>query len=555
MITPEKLNEYQFDYLQVHKRLQETIIRDVARRIVKTDFTLTETAQWQAEKLQQSGMLYDEILEEIGKELKTSQEEVKKVFDDAKTEVFNYDDELIVSAGYDSQKVKHISPAMKGILAAAMSKATAEVKNLTMTTAVTSQAAYLNACDLAHMQVISGAFSYQDAIRNAIKSAAREGVKIFYPTGHKSSLDYAVRRSVLTGVNQSCGKLQEMRATELECDLMEITAHSGARPEHSIWQGQIVSRSGKNGYLSLSDIGYGEVTGFQGANCRHNWYMYFEGVSQPSYSAEQLRQWREGTVSYSDVQIPVYEAVQKQRGMERAVRKSKQELVALDEALKNVTDEDAKIDLRLEFERVSVKLKGQEAKLRDFCNKTGLDRDRYREQVFAAKTERGIRNFGKSTSMKAVHSAKKHYSDFVAVVGKENAPSTLDKYYDLKYNNPEEFNKLKELYHGFSSGKLTRNAYGQIIKIVQHVDIYRGEPNSIVQTIGKKGGIQRNYFDSSGIQYKQISNNNHGEALKEYHGPNGEHAHDYFYKKGDNKPVREGRQLTPEERKENADIL
>ena len=241
--------------------------------------------------------------------------------------------------------------------------------------------------------------------------------------------------------------------------------------------------------------------------------------------------------------------------MERAVRKSKQELVALDEALKNVSDDKARIDLQLEFNAVSVKLKGQEARLSDFCRKTGFDRDRYREQVFAAKTENGIRNFGKSASMKAVHRAKKHYSDFVAVVGKENAPATLDKYYDLKYNNPEKFKELKELYKGFSEGKLTRNANGRIIKIVHHVDIYHGEPNSIVQTTGKKGGIQRNYFDENGIQYKQISNNNHGETIKEYHGPNGEHAHDYVYDKNFNLIDRPGRQLNEEERKENADIL
>ena len=74
--------------------------------------------------------------------------------------------------------------------------------------------------------------------------------------------------------------------------------------------------------------------------------------------------------------IPVYNAHQKQRGMERAVRKSKQELVALDEALKNVSDDKARIDLQLEFNAVSVKLKGQEAKLSDFCRKkvlTGTD--------------------------------------------------------------------------------------------------------------------------------------------------------------------------------------
>lgn len=407
MITPKKNKKYQFDFLKVHKQLQEEIIRDIARRISVTDFTLTETARWQAEKAMQCGILYDEVLRQVGKKTAISRKEIEAIFDDARLEVFDYDEELLAVAGYSVQSVKNLSPAMKRIMAAAISKTRDDVENLTMTTAVTSQASYISACDLAHMQIVSGAFSYQDAIRNAIKRAAADGVSVIYPSGHESSLDAAVRRAVLTGVNQSCGRLQEMRATELGCDLMEITAHLGARPDHALWQGQVVSLSGRAGYLSLSDIGYGDVRGFQGANCRHNWYMFFEGVSSPAYSQEELREWREGTVSFDGVQIPLYEAVQKQRSMERAIRKSKQELVALDEAVKNAADEDAKIDLQLEFDRISVRLKEQEARLSDFCEKTGLDRDRYREQVFAAETERGIRGFGKSTSMKAVWANKK----------------------------------------------------------------------------------------------------------------------------------------------------
>lgn len=411
MITPKKNDEYQFDFLKVHKQLQEEIIRDIARRISVTDFTLTETARWQAEKAMQCGILYDEVLRQVGKKTAISRKEIEAIFDDARLEVFDYDEELLAVAGYSVQSVKNLSPAMKRIMAAAISKTRDDVENLTMTTAVTSQASYISACDLAHMQIVSGAFSYQDAIRNAIKRAAADGVSVIYPSGHESSLDAAVRRAVLTGVNQSCGRLQEMRATELGCDLMEITAHLGSRPDHALWQGQVVSLSGRAGYLSLSDIGYGDVRGFQGANCRHNWYMFFEGVSSPAYSQEELREWREGTVSFDGVQIPLYEAIQKQRSMERAIRRSKQELVALDEAVKSAADVDTKQTLELEFERAAVRLKGQEARLSDFCEKTGLDRDRYREQVFAAKTERGIRGFGRSTSMRAVWANRRYLTN------------------------------------------------------------------------------------------------------------------------------------------------
>ena len=67
------------------------------------------------------------------------------------------------------------------------------------------------------------------------------------------------------------GEIFLANARDMDQDIMEISAHAGARPSHAEWQGQIVSLSGDNTkYLSLDDIGYGDVDGFLGANCRHN---------------------------------------------------------------------------------------------------------------------------------------------------------------------------------------------------------------------------------------------------------------------------------------------
>lgn len=307
-------------------------------------------------------------------------------------------------------------------------------------------------------------------------------------------------------------------------------------------------------FLSLSDIGYGDVRGFLGANCRHNWYPFPEGGT-PSYSADELAKMANETVTVDGTKMPMYEAIQKQRAYERAVRKTKRELVALDEAAKNAKTPEEKANFAAAFESASVKLKAKENRLARFCRETGLDRDRTREQMFAAKTENGIRNFGKSTASKAVWSAKKHYSDFVSVVGKENAPETLEKYYELKYNNPEGYQKLKDLYKGFGSGTLTRNAAGQTVKIVNRVKLTGEEPNSITQRVNKKGGIDRNYYDENGRQFKQISNNDHGHKNESKFGKHGEHGHDYDCEHLPADPRSEARELTAQERKENADIL
>lgn len=386
--------------LQVHKQLESSILQDIVRRILKTDLA-TDTASWQMEKLQQSGTVYAEAANKISKATGKMEKEIKKLFADAETEVFNYDDELLIDAGHDPKAIKNISPAMRQSIDAALRKTSTEAVNLTKTVALTTQSLYIQACDLAHMQVVSGAFSYQTAIANGIKTAARQGLTVRYPSGNKAHLDVAVRRSVLTGVNQTYGKLQETRADELGLDLMEITAHAGARPEHATWQGRIVSRSGARGYLSLSDIGYGTVTGFQGANCRHNWFMFFPGASQRTYTNSELKEIDGRKVEYNKKTYTEYEAKQIQRKMEREIRAVKRELVALDTAMQ--IDREA---FQMEFNLAAIRLKDQEARLRNFAKQTGFRVYGSRVQVYATNTSSGLRNFGRSTAQRAVWANK-----------------------------------------------------------------------------------------------------------------------------------------------------
>ena len=394
--------EYILNELQVHRQLQETILRDIARRLVKNPSMVTDTAAWEAEKLQQSGLLFDDIIKELSEITERQTEEIKQAFKGAETTIFDYDEEVIAKVGFDPEEFKKLSPSMQQTWAASLAKTSTEAINLTKTTALTSQASYIEACDLALMQVQSGAFDYNTAIRNACLQAGAKGVNVVYPSGWVDKLDVAVRRSVLTGVSQTAGQLQEIRAEEMECDIMELSAHSGARPRHVEWQGKLVSRSGKPGYLSLDDIGYGTVTGFKGANCRHNWFMFFEGISKRKYTDEQLEEMKNETVTYNGQEMPLWKAKDYRSRLERAVKASKRELVVLDEAMKNTTTDELKNELKMSFSERSVRLKKQEARLKDFCKQTDLYYDSSRLQVFTQATENGIKNWGKSVSSKAV---------------------------------------------------------------------------------------------------------------------------------------------------------
>lgn len=99
-----------------------------------------------------------------------------------------------------------------------------------------------------------------------------------------------------------------------------------------------------------------------------------------------------------------------------------------------------------------------------------------------------------------------------------------------------------------------QNASGKDVTIVNRSNT-KGTPNSITQIVSKKGGISRNYYDETGKQYLQITNNDHGHKKESGLGKHGEHAHDYFIDENGNAVHGEARELTESERKENEDII
>lgn len=396
MLTPEQLAHCADDIINLYSQLEEEIVRDIARRIAKTGI-MTDTGIWQAQHMQELGTLHSDVLSSVAKYCDRTESELKKLFEDAGVTATEYDNEIYRQNGLNPKSLK-VSDVQMQLLEAGFKKTQGNLSNLTLTTAVSSQTSFINACSLAELKASSGAFTPQQAIADAIRQVAQDGAFVIYPSGHRDRLDVAVRRNVMTGIGQTTGQICLANAQELGCDLMEITAHAGARPSHAAWQGQIVSLSGQRGYLSLSDIGYGTGDGFKGWNCRHDWYPYFEGSSR-MYSAKDLEELNAKNIEYPDGSMhTLYEAEQQQRAFERKIRATKRTLAACDEALNNHSDEELLQKLEKNFSHYSVKLKRQESELNSFCNKTGLLKDNSRSQAYG---------FGRSTAQKAVWRKKK----------------------------------------------------------------------------------------------------------------------------------------------------
>ena len=251
---------------------------------------------------------------------------------------------------------------------------------------------------------------------------------------------------MLTGVNQSTAELNIMYADEIGADLVEVTVHMGARPSYTVWQGGIYSRSGKNiSYPSfIESTGYGTGDGLCGWNCRHSFHAYYEG-SPRTYSKEYLENLDKDVYEYRDKTYNNYEACQKQRAYERAIREEKRYLAGLNAAYKETTDQALKIYLRADMESSAVRLKRTEANMKIFCKATNRKVDNVRTQVYAVKDASGkIVGFDKSAAQRARQIAIRHHTDWLKSIGAENSTlNTLEKYYKGKYNNSEEYKRLK----------------------------------------------------------------------------------------------------------------
>lgn len=370
MLTPEYLEDLPGSIVDLYRQAEDAILADMARRISNMDL-FSPAADWQYRKLREAGALSDDILEELSRLTHKTKTELKKLMQEAANVSLGYDESVYEGVGITGEPLSSSEP-LRRILNAGYAKTAQTMRNLTGTTARTASQQFERALDQAWMKVNTGGFSTDQAVRDAVKEISARGVEsITYrkdgEVTRTDTLEVATRRAVVTGVNQTCGELQLERAKEMGADLMELTAHEGARPSHAEWQGQIVSLSGQLGYLSLDDIGYGDVTGFKGANCRHDWNPWFEGMPR-TWTPEALAKLNEKRYEYNGKKLTQYEASQIQRANEREIRRWKREYKAMEAAGQDTSEAAAKI---------SYWNKRQD----DFLQQTGFKRQQSREEI------------------------------------------------------------------------------------------------------------------------------------------------------------------------------
>lgn len=441
--------------LAAYAHLEDAILSAMVKRILRMGF-VSEATKHQAEMLQEAGLLYEDILQLIAQRTDACTAQVRALFEDAGVAAVEIDNQAYKKIGIATVDIRQ-SDSLRQVLEAGFKKTMGVMDNLTKTTALTTQRAFYQACNDAYMQITSGAFSYQEAIRNTLKQAARGGLSVTYPSGHIDKLDVAIRRAALTGVGQTAAEVSKTNAEENGCYLMEITAHSGARPEHAKWQGQLVSLTGKDvGKIidglkvwSLRDIGYGSGEGFRGWNCRHDWYPYFPGLSTPNYTKKELEQLDEKRIEWNGKQYTEYEISQMQRARERNVRELKRQTLKMQKAAELTDKPELKEAATADYQATAAKLKAEEEILKMFCDRTGQDRDRFREQVLG---------FSRSESQKAIHARKigdLNFKNEMQQKGFKNPPESIAEFKKMMYNKPDEYKLMQTYSKSVDSGMMS----------------------------------------------------------------------------------------------------
>lgn len=356
--------------------LEERILQDIAQRIKKVG-EITSTADWQINRLRILGYSSEDIEREIKKTLDASYPEMFELYDKVIDweYVRNKDIYEQINAEFipyeENRQLQQITDAI-------IQQCLEDLENVTKSLGfyldyngrkilTPLSQVYTNYLDNACFDVVTGAFDYGSVLRRVVTQLTNSGLrKIEYGSGYASRVEVAARRAVMTGVANLTREIADYNAKKLGTEYFEVEWHAGARPAHSVWQGRVWTKE-----QLYSVCGLGTVTGLLGANCYHTYYPFFPGISERNWSDDWLEEQNRKESKPKEFQgkeYTLYEAKQRQRQMETAMRAQREKVQML---------QDSGAD-RQEVMLQKAKYQGQLNEYAVFSRKMGLKEERER---------------------------------------------------------------------------------------------------------------------------------------------------------------------------------
>ena len=413
--TPQLLDALPEELAELYRGLEDALLMEICSRLKLRD-ELNEVAVQDIKALRAHGIDLKEIEKAIRQTTGISEKKLNELIDDVVERNQKYYTEVI-----DLARVTQPDVLVDATTIDTIKRQTWDVfRNITASmgflvdagrTMLPPAKAYQWALDAATLKVESGAISYGQAIKEAVRELASSGLRVVdYESGHRDHVDVAARRAVMTGVSQLCSKYTEQAAEYLETPYFEVSAHAGARDKpgpspwssHKNWQGKVYSVRDGDIYPSIYKVcGLGAVDGLEGANCRHRRFPWVEGVSERTYTDDQLKHIDDGLgCTYDGKTYTAYETTQMQRRVEREIRKLKREKAAYKAA-----------GLHEDETAVNIRLRRLNAKYKAFSAEAGLPEQPERMRVY----------FTDDATIKAANSIKTQRAKVAAANAKDDS--------------------------------------------------------------------------------------------------------------------------------------
>ena len=436
--------------------LEMRIMEDIVRRIKKTG-EITSTADWQINRLRILGNSSEDIEKMLKEALDASYPQMFELYDQVIDweYVRNKDIYEQINAEFipyeENEQLQQITNAL-------IQQTDADLRNITQSLGfyldygsgkpvLTPLAeVYQKYLDAACLDIVSGAFDYNTVIRRVVTQLTNSGLRqIDYASGRANRVDVAARRAVMTGITQLTGHISDFNAEKLGTEYYEVAWHAGARPTHQVWQGKVWSKE-----QLVTVCGLGTVTGLEGANCYHERYPFIPGISERNWSDDWLeKKSREENTpkEFRGKKYTVYEAKQKQRQMETAMRAQREKVQLLQ---KGGADPD---DVML----ARAKYQGQLNEYSKFSRKMGLKEER--ERIYydmrgriATNTKQQNAKYTPDMIKNATRDSNQ-YDRYKNIIG--DSVGSLADFRQMKYNEPEEFRLLTDYTNSVKNGMIS----------------------------------------------------------------------------------------------------
>lgn len=425
--------------------LEMRIMEDIVRRIRKAG-EITSTAEYQINILSILGNSSEEIEKLIKETLNASYPQMFELYD--KVIDWEYVRNKDIFEQINAEFIPYEeNEQLQQITNALIQQTDADLRNITQSLGfyldygpgkpvLTPLAeVYQKYLDAACIDIVSGAFDYNTVIRRVVTQLTNSGLRqIDYASGRANRVDVAARRAVMTGITQLTGHISDFNAMKLGTEYYEVAWHAGARPTHQVWQGKVWSKE-----QLVTVCGLGTVTGLEGANCYHERYPFIPGISERNWSDDWLekKNREENTPKeFRGKKYTVYEAKQKQRQMEAAMRAQREKVQLLQKGGADPDDvmlAKAKYQGQLnEYSKFSSKMKLKEERERIYYDMRGRIATNTKRQN-ARYTPDMIRNATRDSNQ---------YDRYKSIIG--DGVGSLADFRQMKYNDPEEFDVLKK---------------------------------------------------------------------------------------------------------------